>query len=63
MKKKLLLSSAGGGIGMQIKNKDISEFEKAEKEIKFNLNLITLENFTNIRKELSPYVINDEKQC
>lgn len=42
---------------------NISEFEKAEKEIKFNLNLITLENFSNIKKELIRYVTNDEKEC
>lgn len=40
---------------------DISDFERALKEITFNLNLITLENFNNIKKELVRYVVNNEK--
>ena len=48
---------------MKMKTLTLSDLKKAEKEIKYNLNLITLENFTAIKRELEKYVLDDEKTC
>jgi hypothetical protein len=42
LKDELKKSSQGGGIGIKLKGMNLSDVQKAEKEIKYNLNLITL---------------------
>lgn len=63
LKESLRNSAKGGGSMIQGSKKPISSFESAEREIKFNLNLITLENFNSIKKELVRYVVGDEQEC
>jgi hypothetical protein len=43
--------------------KNLSELEKDSKEIKFNLNLITQENFSKVKVTIMPYATKNKETC
>lgn len=52
-----------GNIGENEGKKVMNDLEKDTKEVKFNLNLITQENFLKIRNILIPFVTKNKETC